>query len=222
MLRIGKIIDFAVEGAHRVKSECYRPLPCMTIAILAGGAATRLGGVDKGLMPLNARPLIAWVVESLAQDADWPRLIIANRNIEAYSRFAPTISDRQPDGFAGPLAGVAAALFACETEWIYTVPVDSTHANPALAKRLLQRAQTRGVDSVVAHDGRRRQPLFALYRQALAESAGKALGSGFGVSRWQDSIRTLEIDCSDLGDDWVNLNTADDFIAMSERMRAHE
>ncbi|MEO7934631.1 MAG: NTP transferase domain-containing protein [Dokdonella sp.] len=205
-----------------MKSDCYRPLPCISVAILAGGAATRLGGVDKGLMPLNARPLIAWVVESLAQNADWPRLIIANRNIAEYSRFAPTISDRQKDEFAGPLAGVAAALLACETEWLYTVPVDSANANPALAMHLLQHALERGADSVVAHDGRRRQPLFALYRRALAESADNALSSGFGVSRWQDTIRTLEIASTGLGDVWINLNTVDDFTAMCRRMRGHD
>ena len=205
-----------------MKSERSRPLQRLTVAILAGGAATRLGGIDKGLMPLNTRPLIAWVVESLAQNPHWPRLIIANRNVSEYSRFAPTISDRQKDEYAGPLAGVAAALLACETEWLYTVPVDCANANPALAMHLLQHALKRGVDSVVAHDGRRRQPLFALYRRALAESAVTALASECGVSRWQDRIRAIEIESSDIGDEWINLNTPDDFTAMSLRMRGHD
>ncbi|MEP6881903.1 MAG: molybdenum cofactor guanylyltransferase [Dokdonella sp.] len=194
----------------------------LTVAILAGGAATRLHGVDKGLMPLNGRPLIAWVVDSLDQNASWPCLIVANRNIEEYSRFAPTISDLLKEEFGGPLAGVAAALSASESEWLYTVPVDGVHANPMVASRLLQRALECNVDSVVAHDGRRRQPLFAVYRCSLAESAGNALDSGCGVSRWQDSINTLEIDCSDLGEGWNNLNTVEDFLATAQRLQSHE
>ena len=197
-------------------------MQCLTVAILAGGAATRLGGVDKGLMPLNGRPLIAWVVASLDQNASWPCLIVANRNIEEYSRFAPTISDRLTDEFGGPLAGVAAALSAGESEWLYTVPVDGVHANPTVASRLLRWAMERKVDSVVAHDGRRRQPLFAVYRCSLAESAASALDAGWGVSRWQDSINTLEIDCSAIGDGWNNLNTVEDFSSMAERSRTHE
>lgn len=190
----------------------------MTTAILAGGAATRLGGVDKGLMPLSGQPLIARVIESLDQGTRWPCLIVANRNIEAYSRFAPTISDQDKNAFAGPLAGVAAALAACETEWLYTLPVDSVRANALVATRLLQHALENNVACAVAHDGHRRQPLFAVYRRHLGESADSALAAKYGVSHWQDSIAAREVDCSDLGDEWINLNTAEDFLALADRL----
>ena len=152
-----------------MKSDACRSLQSLTVAILAGGAATRLGGVDKGLMALNGRPLIAWVVESMDQNAAWPCLIVANRNSEDYSRYARTVGDRIKEVFGGPLAGVAAALSASESEWVFTVPVDSVRVNPMVASRLLQRALACNLDSAVAHDGRRRQPLFAIYRSKIAE-----------------------------------------------------
>ena len=82
----------------------------ITTAILAGGAASRLGGSDKGLVDLCGRPLVAWTIDALQLAPGQACLIVANRNIAAYKRFAPTISDAHKETFAGPLAGVAAAL----------------------------------------------------------------------------------------------------------------
>jgi len=100
-----------------------------TVAILAGGAATRLEGRDKGLQPLGGRPLIAWVVDAAADMADMAdtpfadRLIVANRHADEYAAYATTIRD-DVEGFRGPLAGIAAALRHCRSAWLLTLPVD--------------------------------------------------------------------------------------------------
>ena len=99
--------------------------PALTVAILAGGAASRLGGRDKGLETIRGRPLIEWVLDYCAEHVvravaskDSPRdvelLIIANRHLDDYARYAPVCSDLAP-GFRGPLAGVASALGAAAT-----------------------------------------------------------------------------------------------------------
>ncbi len=194
----------------------------MTTAILAGGAASRLGGVDKGLVVLHGRPLIAWVVESLGSGADDPCLIVANRNIPIYSQFAPTISDHASGDFAGPLAGIAVALEACETDWLFTVPVDCMQVPRGLAAVLLGHAVANGACAVVAHDGQRRQPLFGVYRRGLAESAKAALAEGSGAFRWQQGIGARERDCSDIETDWVNLNTNEELSKMALRLGKHE
>ena len=38
----------------------------ITGVVLAGGQGRRMGGVDKGLVELDGRPLVAWVLERLA------------------------------------------------------------------------------------------------------------------------------------------------------------
>lgn len=192
----------------------------ITVAILAGGAATRLGGLDKGLVCLLERPLIAWVIEALALEPGQPCLIIANRNLDQYERYAPTYPDQCREDFAGPLAGIAVALGACATTWLYTVPVDCVRPRRQVLEALWVASMTRDAQVVVAHDGARRQPLFALYRSTLADSATLALAAGSGVKRWQDSLDILEVDLSDLpGEAWLNLNTPEDFAQMTERMR---
>ena len=54
----------------------------VTAAVLAGGAGSRLGGRDKGLHPLDGKPLIAHVAQALAAQAG-KILICINRNPQA-------------------------------------------------------------------------------------------------------------------------------------------
>lgn len=213
------LFETSTHGSCKEMSNTSRPFQLRTTAILAGGAASRLGGRDKGLVGLLGRPLIAWTLEALALVPGQPRLIVANRNLDQYARFAPTISDKRREDFAGPLAGVAAALDVCATTWLYTVPVDCVRPRAEILEALWAASMTHEGDVVVAHDGTRRQPLFALYRSTLAASAERALAEGAGVMRWQDSLNILEIDLSALPDDaWLNLNTPEDLALMTERM----
>ena len=60
--------------------------------VLAGGAGSRVGGADKGLLPLQRRTLIACVLDALRPQCD-ALLVVANRNMDEYSRHAKTIRD---------------------------------------------------------------------------------------------------------------------------------
>lgn len=194
----------------------------VTTAILAGGAATRVGGVDKGLVAILGRPLIEWVVDSLDCGPRNHCLVVANRNLATYASHAPTITDQGTGDFKGPLAGIVAALDVCKTDWLFTVPVDCLRVPRGLADRLLEQASVSGARAVVAHDGERRQPLFAVYRSDLTETARVALDEGSGVSRWQDSIGALELACPYTAEVWFNLNTTEDIDVMTESLRNRE
>ena len=117
------------------------PAPAaITGLILAGGRARRMGGQDKGLIPLAGRPLIAWVIAALTPQVG--RILInANRNQAAYAAFChPVIGDEaggaELAGFQGPLAGIAAAMTRAETPWLLTLPCDAPLAPADLASRL--------------------------------------------------------------------------------------
>ncbi|MFZ1901568.1 MAG: NTP transferase domain-containing protein, partial [Azonexus sp.] len=83
----------------------------ITGVILAGGLGRRMGGTDKGLQELHGRPLVAWVSERLAPQVD-ELLINANQNVERYAAFGDRVVPDQIPDYAGPLAGVHAALSA--------------------------------------------------------------------------------------------------------------
>ena len=206
--------------------------PALTVAILAGGAATRLDGRDKGLEALDGRRLIEWALDAWKSRAkvdsddatgsdDIELLIIANRNLDDYAAHARTISDAA-SGFRGPLAGIAAALEACVTERLLTVPVDCPDPPDDLAPKLIEMMNKTGASAVVAHDGERRQPLFALYRRQLAASAASAVATGQGVWQWQETIGAREVDFSTQRRQFHNLNTSDDFAAYADVLRSRD
>ena len=193
---------------------------CAT-AILAGGEAKRLGGMDKGMAALIGRPLIEWVIESLPESARDNLLIVANRNADFYARYGTVVSDAN-SGYCGPLAGVAAALNASTLPWVLTVPVDCPQPPAELLDVLWQQACRTRNPAVVARDAQRRQPLFALYSSSLANAAIEAVSGGLGVARWQDSIGVAEADFAASATCWSNLNTTADFNEFAENFKRHE
>ena len=191
------------------------------VAILAGGAGVRVGGVDKGLLPLCGKPLVEHVVGCLrAQGARL--LIVANRNVDAYARLAPVVHD-EGNGYAGPLAGLAAvfrfvvANGHAPPRWLLTVPVDCPEPPRDLATRLraalLENA--RACCARLAHAGKP-EPLLAMYRidnrtEALLASARRALHEHGSVMRWQAGLDAVAVTFDDADPVFHNLNTLEDF-----------
>ncbi|HET8900080.1 MAG TPA: molybdenum cofactor guanylyltransferase MobA [Rhodanobacteraceae bacterium] len=179
-------------------------------AVLAGGEARRLGGLDKGLQPFRGRALVASVVDAIKPEVD-EILIIANRHRMQYGAFGKVIADEHP-GYAGPMAGIAAALEYAAERWALCVPVDCPTLPPELVPRLHQAMQARAsIACAVVHDGERVQPLFALYRPGLAFAASQALADNRAVHEWQRELGALEVDFADLATAFANLNTPADF-----------
>ena len=55
----------------------------ITAVVLAGGRGRRMGGVDKGLVTLNGRPLIKQALDAIEPQVG-AVVINANRNIDRY------------------------------------------------------------------------------------------------------------------------------------------
>ncbi|MET0230919.1 MAG: molybdenum cofactor guanylyltransferase MobA [Rhodanobacteraceae bacterium] len=194
-------------------------MPALTVAILAGGAASRLGGRDKGLEPLAGKPIVEWVLAACPRSAEI--VIVANRNLDDYARYGRVVIDTEP-GFAGPLAGVASALDAAASPRVLTLPVDCPDAPSDLAERLASALDASDASAAVAHDGERRQPLFALYRRELTHAAAAGAKAGQGVWQWQDSIGAVEVDFADRRRQFHNLNTSEEFAAFVDVLRTRD
>ena len=138
----------------------------VTGIVLAGGMGRRMGGVDKGLVPFQGKPLVAHVLERLRPQVD-EILVNANRETDTYARFGyPVVSDAI-GGFAGPLAGLHCGMTAAATELVATVPCDSPFLPADLIARLLKALQQNDADLAVAKTGDQPHPLFCLCRKAL-------------------------------------------------------
>ena len=165
-----------------------------TAIILAGGRATRLGGIDKGWYQLDGIPLVRHTLDRLSGQCQ-KTVISANRSHADYAALGyPVVADQRSD-YAGPLAGIASALATVDTEFALVVPVDT----PWLPRDLcccLHGAMTPGHDLVVATSPRGRQPLHCLLRYSYASTLlPVAVFSALRFSR----IPAAQALCADVG-----------------------
>jgi molybdopterin-guanine dinucleotide biosynthesis protein A len=186
----------------------------ITAVVLAGGRGKRLGGKDKGLISFEGKPLIEYILAAISPQAN-AVIINANRNLIRYADYGyPVISDNMAD-FQGPLAGFAAALSACSTDYIVTLPCDGPYVPADLVARLVTAREANHAEIAVAHDGQRMQPVYALIPRSLLASLQGFLDAGDRkIDLWYASHDTALADFSDVTETFFNINTEDDRAAM--------
>lgn len=184
----------------------------ITGVILAGGQGRRMGSVDKGLQLLGERAMVQRVLERLAPQVD-ALLINANRNLESYTALgapyqAPVVPDLIPD-FAGPLAGLHAALSRATTPLVATAPCDSPFLPADLVSRLHQALDSQGADLAVARTFDQPHPVFCLCRRELQPRLEAYLAGGDRkVYLWYSSLKVVEVSFDDEAEAFRNINTA--------------
>ncbi len=180
--------------------------------ILAGGRSSRMEGLDKGLVEVNGRPMIKHVLANLKNQLNLIR-INANRNQPAYADLALSVIEDRMDDFQGPLAGMARGLEHCPSEWLLVVPCDTPYLPTDLVQRLYTQAQQQQAEIVVAHDGKRMQPVVSLLKRDLYPSLIAFLESGDRkIDRWYAKHQTVTVDFSDCPEGFININS------MSEKL----
>ena len=191
----------------------------ITGVILAGGLGRRMGGIDKGLQELRGRPLTAWVVERLAPQVD-ELLINANQNPERYAAFGHRVVPDQIPDFAGPLAGLHAALSAATHPLVATAPCASPFLPEDLISRLFEALTapgtrspwgTSGADLAVARTFDQPHPVFCLCRRAVLPHLTAFLaGGGRKIDRWYATLKVIEVAFDDEADAFENINTREE------------
>jgi len=185
----------------------------ITLGILAGGRATRLGGTDKAWMQRGNMPqVLRWRDRFSSEVAHV--LVSANRDLFRYQAAGlETVADDIAND-VGPVAGLAALATACRTPWLLTIPVDLVDTNDCLLRTLMH---SRGHDGAYASDDDGVQPLVALWRvSGLGTAAGSAIVSG--DTAVQALHRLLDMACVRFdGLRFGNLNTPADLAAAGVR-----
>lgn len=192
----------------------------VTAGILAGGRATRMGGVDKGLVDLGGRAMVEYVLDALrAQSA--AVLINANRSLDAYRRYGvPVVADAL-EGYLGPLAGVASLMAAARTDWLLIAPCDSPQVPADLGARLWQAMVRERAGIGVAHSGDHLEPAFALLPRALRTDLETYLASGERKIRLFYQQHGMAVaDFSDCPEMFVNVNTLPERDQLAAQLRA--
>lgn len=182
----------------------------ITGVILAGGLGRRMGGIDKGLQELRGQPMVHWVVERLAPQVD-ELLINANQNGERYAEFGHRVVPDQIPDFAGPLAGLHAALSAATHPLVATAPCDSPFLPADLISRLFSGLTVANADLAVARTFDQPHPVFCLCRREVLPHLTEFLESGGRkVDRWYSTLKVVEVSFDDEAEAFENINTRDE------------
>ncbi len=182
------------------------PREQVTGVILCGGQAVRMGGTEKGLLPLAGTPMFAHVRARLAPQVG-PVVLSANREAASYACFGdPVVPDRVPG--LGPLGGLDAALDAVTTPYTFCCPGDAPFLALSLVARLATALAAEGAEVAMPRDAERVQQLFLLFPTALHGTLTAYLaGGGRSVLGWTDGLRTAVLTVPDVPPAFLNVNT---------------
>jgi molybdopterin-guanine dinucleotide biosynthesis protein A len=182
----------------------------ITGVILAGGLGRRMGGIDKGLQELRGQPMVHRVIERLAPQVD-ELLINANRNVERYAAFGHRVVPDQIPDYAGPLAGLHAALSAAEQPLVATVPCDSPFLPADLVSRLFSALTATNADLAVARTFDQPHPVFCLCKREVLPHLSEFLASGGRkFDRWYATLKVVEVAFDDEAEAFENINTREE------------
>jgi molybdopterin-guanine dinucleotide biosynthesis protein A len=138
-------------------------VPMPDSIVVAGGNATRMGGLDKAMLPLglSGKALIVDVIKSCQGKVF---IVGSRREIDAESQeLVNWVPDLNPGG--GPAAGIWSGLGSIATEYVFISAADQTLTNETVT-RIISAAQGNDGAWAIRADGNG-QPLCACVRTDL-------------------------------------------------------
>ena len=188
----------------------------VTGIVLAGGQGRRMGGVDKGLVELAGRPMIAHVLDRFVPQVA-EVLINANQNAGRYGSFGWPVVPDAVGGFAGPLAGLHAGMTVARHPLVATVPCDSPFLPADLVARLRSGLTRADAQLAVARTFDQPHPVFCLVRRdVLPHLAAFLDGGGRKIDAWYATLRVIDVQFDDEADAFRNINTREELGQASE------
>ncbi len=143
-------------------------------AILVGGASERMGR-DKASLEWRGKPLAQHVADTLCACVE--RVSQVHRPGTVPPLDLPCIEDQAE--VRAPLAGVQAALRACEAPAVLVVGCDMPLIQPALVYALLALAPCNDDVQIIAPEGPAGpEPLLAIYRKTLLPEIDRRIEGG--------------------------------------------
>ena len=185
-----------------------------------------MGGGDKPMKTIAGRTILERVIARLAPQCDG-LILNANGDPARFASFGlPVVADTV-EGFAGPLAGVLAALDwvaanRTDVEWVLSTATDCPFLPRDLIARLQHARMSEGAQLAVAASGGQVHPVIGLWNVALRNDLRHALvvEDIRKIDRWTARYKLATVVWPDKPlDPFFNANTIED-IAEAERLAA--
>jgi len=175
-----------------------------------------MGGVDKGLVELGGKPMVAHVLSRLAPQVG-DVLVNANQNHDRYGALGYPVVPDSVGGFAGPLAGLHAGMTRATRDFVVTVPCDSPFLPEDLVARLAVALDREGAQLAVAKTFDQPHPVFALVRRDVLPNLAAFLErGGRKIDAWYSGLKMVEVGFDDEAGAFLNINTADELSAAAK------
>lgn len=163
-----------------------------TGVVLAGGESSRFGAENKALARLEGVPLVERVVETVAT-ATGPQPVLAVARTAQRDALRNVLGECDPvfvldeERFAGPVAGIAAAVSVATTPWLFVCACDMPLLSSQAVSWLGSHC-TADTDAVVPVVDGHRQPLHAFYRGSSVEDALSRVPTRSSLQRLLDEL----------------------------------
>lgn len=188
----------------------------MPVFFLAGGKSSRMGK-DKGLVLLNGKPLISYLIETIGS-LGLPVSIISNEPI--YESFGyPVFPDLVKE--KGPLGGIFTALSNTESDQCLILSCDSPFTGKAVIQKLISEAVPDQI--TLGQLSGKLLPFPGVYPRSLKQKLKQRLDANhlklrsfileesFGLISWDEGSQDSERE-------FANLNTPEDLRFWEEKI----
>ncbi len=192
----------------------------ITAVILAGGKASRMGGVNKALLKINGKSIIEREIEVL--NALFDETIIITNNPENYEFLGkPLFRDVIPG--KGSLGGLYTGLIRAKNHHSFFVPCDMPFLDTRIIDVMLSNLDNH--DIVIPKVKGHLEPMHAIYSKKCLPHIKKLLtGDDLKIKHLFNEVDTYEVseNCIrkfDPAFDFImNVNTPEDFEEAKKRM----
>lgn len=195
-----------------------------TAAILAGGQARRLGGIDKSALVVGARSILDRQL-TLLGELTRHLLIVTNDRSRVLPVDVPVVVDRI--GGAGALGGLYTALVEAPTEQVLVIACDMPFLTAPFLQFLVERG--RNTDAAIPRDEHGRHPLCASYARRTAPHFHARIKAGdLRIGEALMDLTVREVGPGDLapfdpdGRLLLNVNTPEDYQRARSITAVHE
>ena len=188
---------------------------------MAGGRATRLGGLDKYLLEIGERKVIDHIRGAIASDVD--RLVLnCNKPDDITHSDIKIIPDlKYHDGPIGPMGGLQAVLQYAKQQGyqtVVTVPGDTPFIPDDFVTKLMENHIS--MITIACSKGRK-HPLCALWNVGVLEDLNIRINSeNYKMLDWIDQQNVTFVEWMDDPDPFFNINTESDLEVAEQLCRS--
>jgi molybdopterin-guanine dinucleotide biosynthesis protein A len=184
-------------------------------AIFAGGENRRMGR-HKAFLDLRGKTFLHSIIDYTS--AWFEDIFIVTNDEDIFSHIKiPVFEDIIPD--KGPLSALHTALTVSKRKNLFCVACDMPFSHSILIERLVRESRKDGYDCFVPLGPLGPEPLFAIYRPAMAPLIEREIESGqLSIMRLFKKCRPRFIRFGGIKEELVNINTPEEYKCYADKV----